>query len=74
MKLKTMLAFLAGGLTFLWLDIKTCQNRTEYPVEGSVVYEDDKIKVTRMSNEKHKTLDRATITYKEQTVEETEEA
>ena len=74
MKLKTMLAFLAGGLTFAWMAAKGCNEQTKYPREGSVVYEDDQIKVTRMSKEKSKSIDLATITYKKQTEEKAEEA
>lgn len=74
MKLRTMLAFIAGGLTFAWLLEKGYMMNTEHPREGSVVYEDDRIKVTRMSTKPSKNLDIATITYKEQTVEGAEEA
>lgn len=74
MKLRTMLAFVAGGVTFSWLFAKGCDHNTKYPREGSVVYEDDRIKVTRMSTTRGENLDIATITYKEQTVEGAEEA
>lgn len=74
MKLRTMLAFVAGGLTFAWLYTRGCEMNTEHPREGSVVYEDDRIKVIRMSTKPDKNMDIATITYKKQTVKETEEA
>lgn len=74
MSFKNMLAFLAGGLTFAWLYSKGLEEKTKYPREGSTVYEDDQMKIIRMSAEKGKKRDIATITYKEQTVEETEEA
>ena len=74
MKLKTMLAFLAGGLIFMWFEAMGCADKTNYPREGSIVYEDDKIKVTRMSKEKSKKIDLATVTYKEQTEKKAEEA
>lgn len=74
MSFKNMLAFVAGGLTFAWLYSKGLESETKYPREGSTVYEDDRIKVTKMSKKKGSKYDIATITYKEQTVEETEEA
>lgn len=75
MSFKNMLAFLAGGLTFSWLFSKGLKEKTVHPIEGTVIYEDDQIKVTRMSAEKGKKYDLATITYMEQTVDaETEEA
>lgn len=74
MSFKNMLSFVAGGLTFAWLYSKGLEDRTTYPREGSTVYEDDRIKVIKMSKKKGSEYDIATITYKEQTVEETEEA
>lgn len=75
MSFKNMLSFLAGGLTFGWLYSKGLKEKTKHPIEGTVIYEDDQMKITRMSAEKGKKHDIATITYKEQTVDvETEEA
>ena len=60
--------FLAGGATFIYLYGKNIADLTNRPREGSVLYEDGKIKVTRI--EKSKTMDLATIVYKDQTTNE----
>lgn len=62
--------FLAGGATALYFYGRCLADLTERPREGSVLYEDDKIKVTRMSKEKTKKIDIATIVYKNRTTNE----
>ena len=62
--------FLAGGATFLHFYTKGLADLTTRPREGSVLYEDDKIKVTSMSKKRPTTFDLATIVYKDQTTNE----
>ena len=62
--------FLAGGATVLYFYGRGLAELTNRPREGTVVYEDDKIKVTRMCKEKGKKVDVATIVYKDQTTNE----
>lgn len=64
--LKNALIFVAGGLTFAWAFARAASRDTEHPREGGVVYEDDKIKVTRIgTQEAVKGVAYATILYKE---------
>lgn len=62
--------FLAGGATALYFYGRCLDDLTNRPREGSVLYEDGKVKVTRMSKEKSKRMDLATILYKDQTTDE----
>lgn len=62
--LKNLAIFLAGGATFMYTYVKGLEANTKYPREGSVLYEDDNMKVIRMSKEKPKNIDLATVVYK----------
>lgn len=61
---KNITLFLAGATAF-WLAYSAGMTRnTLHPREGTVVYEDDEMKVTRMNVERGKNVDVATILYK----------
>ena len=62
--LKNVTLFLAGSVTFWGLLSVAMTRNTIYPREGTVIYEDDEMKVIRMTPEKNKTVDVATILYK----------
>lgn len=62
--------FLAGGATALYFYGRGIVELTERPRDGSVLYEDDKVKVIRLNKEKAKTMDLATIVYKDQSAKE----
>lgn len=62
--------FLAGGATFMYLYSTGLDNKTKYPREGTVLFEDEDMKIIRMSDEKSKNVDLATIVYKNQTTNE----
>ena len=62
--LKNVLLFLAGGAAFAWIFGRGIVLNTDHPREGCVVYEDDEIKVTRMTAGEPKDINLATITYK----------
>lgn len=62
--------FLAGGATFMYLYSTGLTNKTKYPREGTVLFEDEDMKIIRMSDEKAKNVDLATVVYKNQTTNE----
>lgn len=68
--LKTVTIFVAGMVTYAYISAWMAKYNTDYPREGAVVYEDEKIKVTRLNTENNKGLKLATVLYKEQPVEE----
>lgn len=61
--LKNLAIFAAGGMTMLYTLAWAFGYRTEHPLEGAVVYEDDDIKVTRC-NSNQNGISLATIVYK----------
>ena len=70
--LKNVLAFVAGGATFVYCISRAMLDRTENLREGTVMYEDENVQVIRMTDKKAN--DRygiATIKYKQHS--ETEE-
>lgn len=68
--LKNLLIFCAGGLAYAFLMAKGMDRDTEYPREGAVEYEDDRIKVTRCGSKPPKNISLATIVYKNKPEEE----
>lgn len=72
--LKNLAIFMAGGFSFMYLYAYAHRSNSEYPREGSIEYEDDRIKVIRMSKEPAKEGDYsiATIVYKKHSEEEGE--
>ena len=62
--LKALGWFIAGAFTSVYMFAKKCDENTTYPREGAVVFEDDNIKVTRVTVKPGHKVDLATIVYK----------
>ena len=62
--------FLAGGATFMYLLSKGVTENILHPKEGTVVYEDDKMRVVNVGNKNNKLANLAGIVYKNQTTNE----
>ena len=62
--------FLAGGATFMYLFSKGITENILQPKEGTVVYEDDKMRVVNVGNKNNKNINLAGIVYKNQTTNE----
>lgn len=62
--LKNVGLFIAGSYVTCKLVARMVAHRTNYPYEGAVVYEDDSIKVTRVTEKESGKVDLATIMYK----------
>ena len=72
--LKSLVTFIAGGITFMYLFAKGCERDSKFPREGNVILENDEIKVIRMGTKRGGTMDLATIVYKKLNKEENEES
>lgn len=70
--LKYATTFLAGGASFAYLYARACYRDTKFPIEGTIEFEDENMKVTRMCRQKPKddSIHMATIVYKNQTTNE----
>ena len=62
--------FLAGGATFMYLFSKVFAESALHPEEGTVVYEDDKMRVVNVGDKNNKNINLAGIVYKNQTTNE----
>lgn len=49
--LKNLVIFVAGGMTFIYLLGKECVRDAKHPREGSIVFENDAIRVIRCTSE-----------------------
>ena len=72
--LKNAAIFLAGGVTFACLFAKGLECDSENPRIGSIVYENDSIRVIRMGTKPPKNISLATIVYKDHSEEKVEES
>ena len=69
--LKYATTFLAGGASVIYCISKNFTENTKYPREGAVVFEDDKMKITRITKYREEnSSDIASIVYKNQTTNE----
>ena len=59
--------FLAGGATFMYLFTKGFTENVLHPKEGTVVYEDDKMRLVNVGNKNNEHINLAAIVYKNQT-------
>ena len=62
--------FLAGGATFMYLFSKGFTENVLRPREGTVVYEDDEMRIVNVGNKNNKYTNLAGIVYKNQTTNE----
>ena len=62
--------FLAGGATFMYLFSKGFTNNVLCPREGTVVYEDDEMRIVNVGNKNNKYTNLAGIVYKNQPINE----
>lgn len=72
--LKNAAIFLAGGVTFIYLFAKGLENETKNPRIGSIVYENDDMRIIRMGTKPPKSISLATIVYKDHSEEKVEES
>lgn len=72
--LKNAAIFLAGGVTFMYLFAKGLENDSKNPRIGSIVYENDSMRVIRMGVKPPKNISLATIVYKDHSEEKDEES
>lgn len=72
--LKNVAIFLAGGVTFGYFFARGLANESENPRIGSIVYENDSMRVIRMGTKPPKDISLATIVYKDHSEEKVEES
>lgn len=62
--LKNVAIFLAGGMSFAYFFAKGASQSLANPKEGSILYEDDNLKIVRLGSDVNTVSDLAAVRYK----------